>query len=745
MSASGPSSPSVHSDEFASLPDSDPPFANANPTHETPAHAGAATRPTGAPGGEPLLAGMNTSPVSMSPSDSKIAAGPTDVQFINHRLSLGSNEGKFPTSANGGPLTSAVSAFSNEIPGRQNSQSSLPSQRPTASVQHRPSISSVAELGQAMTGTITGPAELVGTIDENPMYHVEAPTNGRHASISTYEQAGPSPANPLYTGPHETHSPVPSTSSLSSPPPAGPGATAPPLRPYGRFAPPPPRVVRAVAMYDFEPEGNEGQELAFRAGDMIEIIAKTKELDIGGWCTARVQGSWKTALAPISYLHELPNQAPPAVQRPPHRTQTAPVPNYPPVQHEQYHETHQHQQGYQHQIQEQQHGQQQHTQSAASVVSHGEQGQSQSVTVNVQSPSSADPATYPGPNHNAGHSARPRVSVVSSESSHVPSGMGSMLASGAANAAGRVIENKIGHQGGIQYAPHHYGAAAEYYGGANEAAAPGYGGAGGSTAPIYNVNYAGGPQPVPAQPAYVPSPLYPGYGPAPQPMYGAGPPAAGSYAVPAAAGAVGASLGLTAAARLSSNLAFSNQHDNYSTHANSTALNLAGANISLFSNDGNDTNTSNNQLAVSQSAVVADQEVVVPTQNVVATPGDYVVVDNTGASPLASLAPNTAMTDTYFTGADSYSTGVSPLAGLASPAVVTTTSDYDVTSVSGPGGSYFNETETDTYVATDGMGDAVVEQETFSDTAYADNQGDSYVQEDVSYDAYVEDDTLDLI
>ena len=88
--------------------------------------------------------------------------------------------------------------------------------------------------------------------------------------------------------------------------PANPASKPPAVR---RRAPPPPRkVILATALFDFEPEEADGEELTFKEGDTIEIVEKSKTLEEDGWCRARVKGQRKLGLAPLEYLEELPNQ-----------------------------------------------------------------------------------------------------------------------------------------------------------------------------------------------------------------------------------------------------------------------------------------------------------------------------------------------------------------------------------------------------------------------------------------------------
>ena len=87
--------------------------------------------------------------------------------------------------------------------------------------------------------------------------------------------------------------------------------TAPKPAAVRRKAPPPPRkVMLATALYSFEPEEADGDELTFNEGDVIEIVEKTKELEADGWCRARVKGQRRLGLVPLDYLEVHPGQAP---------------------------------------------------------------------------------------------------------------------------------------------------------------------------------------------------------------------------------------------------------------------------------------------------------------------------------------------------------------------------------------------------------------------------------------------------
>ena len=66
----------------------------------------------------------------------------------------------------------------------------------------------------------------------------------------------------------------------------------------------PPLLRTARALYDVEPDEEEDNddELAFKEGDILEITAKSAELEAEGWCKARIKGTRKVGLAPMEYL-----------------------------------------------------------------------------------------------------------------------------------------------------------------------------------------------------------------------------------------------------------------------------------------------------------------------------------------------------------------------------------------------------------------------------------------------------------
>ena len=100
------------------------------------------------------------------------------------------------------------------------------------------------------------------------------------------------------------YSPNTPPSTVSSPSVVNPVAFTPPAKkPIRRKAPPPPKsVIAAKALYDFEPEEDNDEELAIKEGDDIEIVEKTADLEEEGWCKARIKGEKRIGLVPLEYL-----------------------------------------------------------------------------------------------------------------------------------------------------------------------------------------------------------------------------------------------------------------------------------------------------------------------------------------------------------------------------------------------------------------------------------------------------------
>ena len=80
-----------------------------------------------------------------------------------------------------------------------------------------------------------------------------------------------------------------------------------------RKAPPPPKkFIPAKALYDFEPDADNEEELGFHEDDEIEIIEKNATMDEDGWCRARVKGSKRIGLVPLEYLEIVETKPAPA-------------------------------------------------------------------------------------------------------------------------------------------------------------------------------------------------------------------------------------------------------------------------------------------------------------------------------------------------------------------------------------------------------------------------------------------------
>ena len=132
----------------------------------------------------------------------------------------------------------------------------------------------------------------------------ELPSGTNPVSASSYEL----PLSPTVTSvsPPPTSPPPYSPNTPTSAASAGPSFPFPEKKPIRRKAPPPPKkFIAAKALYDFEPEEGNNEELAFIEGDDIEIIEKSATLEEEGWCRARVKGGKKIGLAPLEYLEEV--------------------------------------------------------------------------------------------------------------------------------------------------------------------------------------------------------------------------------------------------------------------------------------------------------------------------------------------------------------------------------------------------------------------------------------------------------
>ena len=109
------------------------------------------------------------------------------------------------------------------------------------------------------------------------------------------QNSGPLPPSyfPESSRPTESIVSVPTSTVQEKPKPAG----------VRRKAPPPPKkFISAKALYDFEPDDENDEEIGFKEDDEIEIVEKTAAMDEDGWCRARVKGSKRIGLVPLEYL-----------------------------------------------------------------------------------------------------------------------------------------------------------------------------------------------------------------------------------------------------------------------------------------------------------------------------------------------------------------------------------------------------------------------------------------------------------
>ncbi|KAL5485776.1 hypothetical protein ACEPAI_6817 [Sanghuangporus weigelae] len=79
-----------------------------------------------------------------------------------------------------------------------------------------------------------------------------------------------------------------------------------------------PKTVKARAIWAYNENGQDPDDLSFRSGDIIEIVEETN----ADWWTGRFNG--KQGLLPSNHVEKLPSGAPPA----PARTVLAPPPQY---------------------------------------------------------------------------------------------------------------------------------------------------------------------------------------------------------------------------------------------------------------------------------------------------------------------------------------------------------------------------------------------------------------------------------
>lgn len=158
-------------------------------------------------------------------------------------------------------------------------------------------------------------AELTGSAPEvaTAVPQAVATTPPSHGTTRSHPQTTPivSPSPP----PYSPASPSPASSSTMTS--ASPLIQKPPLQPVvRRRAPPPPKkFVTAKALYDFQPEAGNEEELAIKEDDEIEVIEKTATLEEEGWCRARIKGAQKIGLVPLEYL-EIEQMTPAAAQAP---------------------------------------------------------------------------------------------------------------------------------------------------------------------------------------------------------------------------------------------------------------------------------------------------------------------------------------------------------------------------------------------------------------------------------------------
>ncbi len=84
--------------------------------------------------------------------------------------------------------------------------------------------------------------------------------------------------------------------------------------------------IAAKEIHDFEPGEDNGEELAFKDGDDIEIPEQKAALEEEGWRKARVKGQKRLGLAPLEYLNieEEPSALTPIAKNPALSAPTAP-------------------------------------------------------------------------------------------------------------------------------------------------------------------------------------------------------------------------------------------------------------------------------------------------------------------------------------------------------------------------------------------------------------------------------------
>ena len=201
---------------------------------------------------------------------------------------------------------------------------SSPPSRPS-SVASVPSVKPSPSGNQPLFGSIDGPSELAGSsvsnvtpLQTNPLAQ-ELPANVGSpvelASTAVYptmtQMSSPVSASPVNVSAPPSFSPTsaPAQAPTQVQAPAASTLTSRPSVVRRKAPPPPKKVILARALYDFDPENDEGgEELTFFEGDILEIVEKNQKLEDDGWCRARIKGQKKIGLAPLDYLEELPNQ-----------------------------------------------------------------------------------------------------------------------------------------------------------------------------------------------------------------------------------------------------------------------------------------------------------------------------------------------------------------------------------------------------------------------------------------------------
>ncbi|KAF5367035.1 hypothetical protein D9758_004018 [Tetrapyrgos nigripes] len=98
--------------------------------------------------------------------------------------------------------------------------------------------------------------------------------------------------------------------------------TAPePTRAYSDPSSPAGNIVRAKALWDYNADGHDPNDLSFHAGDIIQIVHETNP----DWWTGRYNG--REGLFPSNYVEKVPPSVLPP--KPPSRTPSGPPPNAP--------------------------------------------------------------------------------------------------------------------------------------------------------------------------------------------------------------------------------------------------------------------------------------------------------------------------------------------------------------------------------------------------------------------------------